>query len=93
VHKLQAGIIPYIRSNLYVCTGKVLSKLHLGYSSDLLIPDTGYPMSLLKCLASSWKIWYSCYTSLRCRQRILDVLTSWQKPDFLQPTFILFSMH
>lgn len=71
-HELQAGIIPYIRSNLYVCTGKILSKLHLGNSSDLLIPDTDYLMSLLKCLASSWQTQYICYTSLRCRQRILE---------------------
>lgn len=71
-HELQAGIIPYIRSHLYVCTRKILSKLHLGNSSDLLIPDTGYPMSLLKCLASSWQTWYSCYTLLRCSQRILE---------------------
>lgn len=71
-HELQAGIILYITSNLYVYTGKILSKLHLGNSSDLLIPDTGYPISLLKHLASSWQTQYSCYTSLRCNQRIME---------------------
>lgn len=96
-HELQAEIIPYIRSNLYVCTGKILSKLHLSNSSDLLIPDTGYPMSLLKCLASSWQTHYTCYTSLRCSQRVLegcsyiltDISFSAPYPHILS----LFSMH
>lgn len=71
-HEPQAGIILYIRSNLHGCTRKNLSKLYLGNSSDLLIPSSGYPMSLLRCLASGWQTQYSCYTSLRCSQRTLE---------------------
>lgn len=60
-HKTYRQELPCIRSNQYEYTEKILSKLHLGTCSDLLIPDTGYPMSLLKCLASSWQTRYSWY--------------------------------
>jgi len=54
-HSLQADLFPTTDQNLYMCTGKIQSRLHLGNSSDLLIPDTGYPMSLFMCMSCSWQ--------------------------------------